>query len=63
MVTVLDRRNVAIYLAQLKTEADPLKREVLERLLLAEVDKKARHDTGPLEQLASAIRHITKTSR
>ena len=63
MVTVLDRRNVAIYLAQLKTETDPIRREILEGLLIAEVDKKARHDTGPLAQLASVIRHVPKTSR
>jgi hypothetical protein len=53
VVTVLDRRNVAIYLAQLKTETDPIRREILEDLLIAEVDKKARHDTG---RLPSAVR-------
>ena len=63
MVTVLDRRNVAISLAQLKTETDPIRREILEGMLIAEVDKKARHDTGPLAQFASAIRHFPKTNR
>jgi hypothetical protein len=63
VVTVLDRRNVAIYLDQIKRETDPLKREVLERLLIAEVDKKARHDLGPVANLASRIRNFPKPVR
>ena len=46
MERIVERRNIVIYLDWLKTETDPIKRDVLERLLIAEVDKKARHDTG-----------------
>jgi hypothetical protein len=60
VVTVLDRRNVAIYLDELKTETDPLKREVLERLLMAEVDKKARHDVMSARH-APAFQFLAKT--
>ena len=62
MVNVLDRRNVAIYLAELKSETDPLKREVLEQLLIAKVDKTARHDIMSLSRGVSAFRHLQKAS-
>ena len=46
MERISEERNIVIYLDQLKTETDPIKRDALQRLLIAEVDKKARHDTG-----------------
>jgi hypothetical protein len=36
---IVERRNIVIYLDQLKTETDPIKREVLKRLLIQEIDK------------------------
>lgn len=51
-----ERRNIVIYLDLLKTETDPIKRDVLERLLIAEVDKKARHDIGPMAKSFDAMR-------
>jgi hypothetical protein len=38
------RQNIAHFVEQLKTEADPIKRETLERLLAEEKAKAARHD-------------------
>ncbi len=52
VVRIVERRNIVIYLDQLKTETDPIKRDVLERLLIAEVDRKTRHDIGPAPRLA-----------
>ena len=43
---ISEERNIVIYLNQLKVENNPIKRDALQRLLIAEVDKKARHDTG-----------------
>jgi hypothetical protein len=48
-------RNIVVYLDQLKTETDPIKRGVLERLLIAEVDKKARHDIRPVAKFPDAM--------
>ena len=46
MVKTAERRNIVIYLDKFKTETDPIKRDALQQLLIAEVDKKARHYTG-----------------
>ena len=40
----IERQNIAHFVEQLKTEADPIKREMLERLLAEENAKAARHD-------------------
>jgi hypothetical protein len=49
---ISEGRIIFIYLDQLKTETNPIKRDVLERLLIAEVDKKARHDIGPVAKFS-----------
>ncbi len=46
MERIVERRSIVIYLDQLKTETDPIKRDVLERLLIQEIDKRTRHDIG-----------------
>ena len=40
----IERQNVAYYLDQLKTETDPIKRRMLEKLLIEELGKDANHD-------------------
>lgn len=40
----VERQNIAHYVELLKAEADPIKREMLERLLAEEEAKAARHD-------------------
>ena len=46
MVKTAERRDIVIYLDKFKTETDPIKRDALQRLLIQEVDKRARHYTG-----------------
>jgi hypothetical protein len=40
----VERQNIAHFVEQLKTEADPIKREMLERLLAEEKARGASHD-------------------
>ena len=49
---IAERRIIVICLDQLKTETDPIKRDVLEMLLIAEVDKKARLYIGPVTKFS-----------
>ena len=44
--TFIKSKNIVHYLDKLKTEADPIRRAILAKLLVREVAKQARHDTG-----------------
>lgn len=44
----IEGQNIVVqYLDQLKTETDPIKRDILERLLIQEVDRRTRHYIMP----------------
>ena len=44
MEKFIERQNIANFLGQLKTEADPIKRTMLQRLLTEEKFKQSSHD-------------------
>ena len=46
MKKFIERQNIAHYLDQLKTEIDPIKRRMLEKLLIEELAKDAIQDTN-----------------